>query len=148
LTRIAILAGLGAVLLAPGCAYTERWQAEQAAEAAFSHEIAAVDRETWCGIYDPRLDRQYLGPPSQGVPSPIFYAFEPMGLADFRELGYDALISKRYWHTEDDTIEVVQVVAAQSGGSELQILQNSPDRVPLPPLSPSGEAFLECLLGP
>ncbi|SFI66149.1 hypothetical protein [Albimonas pacifica] len=147
MSRIAILAAAAAAVLTTGCAYTEQWRAERSEEAEFSREIALVDRETWCGAYDATIDRQYLGPPSQGVASPVLYAFEPMGLRDFRALGYDALISKRLWHTEDGTIEIVKLVAAQSGGSELRILQNDSDRVTAPPLSPAGRDFLECLLG-
>ncbi len=147
MNRIAALAALPVALLAAGCEYTEAWRAEQTQEAAFSREIAAVDRETWCGAYDASIDRQYLGPPAQGVASPVFYAFEPMGLKDFRDLGYDALVSKRLWHSEDSTIEIVQLVAAQSGGSEIAILQNDSDRVPVPPLSSAGVAFRDCLLG-
>ncbi|WP_339949579.1 hypothetical protein [uncultured Albimonas sp.] len=143
-----MLALLTATPLLAACEHAEQWRRERSEEAAFSREIAEIDRETWCGVYDPARDRQYLGPPAQGLDSPVFYAFEPMGLPDFRALGYDALVSKRLWHTEDSTIEVVTLVAAQSGGSSLSILQNDSDRVPVPPLSPSGEAFLDCLKGP
>lgn len=142
-----LAAALGATTLLAGCEYAEQWRQKQSEEAAFSREIAAVDRETWCGLYNPEVDVQYVGPPAQGAEAPVFYTFEPMGLPDFRALGYDAMISKRIWHPEDSTHEVLLLVAAESGTDHLTILQRAADRTPVK-TDASARAFLECLVGP
>ena len=144
--RRAAPALLACLLTLAGCAQLEEARARKAETEALQHEIAAIDRETWCGLYDPVRDRQYAGPPEQTVATPVYYTVEPLGMPDLAELGYDALVSKRTWDRTTRKVTVVQVAAAASGDGRVQLLLRDADNQVIDP-DESARVFLDCLGG-